>query len=80
MDHFLDLFVGKHTISTQGVVGAANNYSGWVGGGCNCKHHWLMERLLDRANYFDRFFDRFFFALGRGVSLIFWSCESETAT
>ena len=29
----------------------------WIGGGCNSKHYWSMELLLDRTNYFNRFFD-----------------------
>ena len=53
--------------------------------GCNSKHYWLMELLLDRTNYFNRFFESYDFlydkilALGRGVSSFFLSCESETA-
>ena len=27
-----------------------------VGGGCNSKHYWLMELLLDRTNDFNWFF------------------------
>ena len=30
---------------------------GGVGGGCNRKRYWLMERLLDHTNYLNRFFD-----------------------
>ena len=30
---------------------------GGVGGGCNSKHYWLMELLLDSTNYFNWFFD-----------------------
>ena len=30
---------------------------GGVGGGCNGKHYWLMELLLDRTNYLNRFLD-----------------------
>ena len=30
---------------------------GGVGGGCNRKHFWLMEVLLDRTNNFNWFFD-----------------------
>ena len=26
------------------------------GSGCNSKHYWLMELLLDRTNYFNWFF------------------------
>ena len=37
----------RRTITTQGRVG----------GGCNSKRYWLMELLLDRTNYFNRFFD-----------------------
>ena len=37
----------RRTITTQGGVG----------GGCNSKHYWLMELLLDRTNYFNRFFE-----------------------
>ena len=40
----------RRTITTQGGVGC----------GCNSKHYWLMELLLDRTNYFNRFFDRLF--------------------
>ena len=29
---------------------------GGVGGGCNSKHYWLMELLLDRTNDFNWFF------------------------
>ena len=37
----------RRTIITQGGVG----------GGVNNKHYWLMRLLLDRTNYFHRFFD-----------------------
>ena len=30
---------------------------GGVGDGCTSKHYWLVELLLDRTNYFDRFFN-----------------------
>ena len=30
---------------------------GGLEGGCNSKHYWLMELLLDCKNYFNRFFD-----------------------
>ena len=40
----------KGTITTRGGVG----------GGCNSKLFWLMELLLDRTNYFNRFSDRLF--------------------
>ena len=30
---------------------------GEVRDGCNSKHYWLMELLLDRTNYFNRFFE-----------------------
>ena len=32
-------------------------YPAGVEGGCNSKHYWLMELLLDRTNYFNWFFD-----------------------
>ena len=66
LDHFLGHFFGplvlregreaecyysgkgeRRTITTQGRVG----------GGCNSKRYWLMELLLDRTNYFNRFFE-----------------------
>ena len=37
----------RRTMTTQGGVG----------GGCNRKRYWLMERLLDHTNYLNRFFD-----------------------
>ena len=37
----------RRTITTQRVIG----------GGCNSKHYWSIELLLDRTNYFNRFFD-----------------------
>ena len=37
----------RRTITTQRVIG----------GGCNGKHYWSIELLLDRTNYFNRFFD-----------------------
>ena len=37
----------RRTMTTQGGVG----------GGCNGKHYWLMELLLDRTNYLNRFLD-----------------------
>ena len=56
------------SISTEGGVGGRvlllregfekdYYYAGRVGGGCNSKHYWLMELLLDRTNYFNWFFD-----------------------
>ena len=62
----------KGTITTRGGAG----------GGCNGKHFWLMELLLDRTNYFNRFFDRLcicqkFCAEPRRF-FIFLSCECET--
>ena len=56
------------SISTEGGVGGrvlllrggkrrTITSQGGVGGGCNSKHYWLMELLLDRANYFNWFFD-----------------------
>ena len=38
--------IERRTIITQGGVGS----------GCNSKHYWLMELLLDRTNYFNWFF------------------------
>ena len=43
---FWTILKGEHTISGVGV-----------GGGCNSKHYWLIELLLDRKNYFNWFFD-----------------------
>ena len=64
----------RRTITTQGRVG----------GGCNSKRYWLMELLLDRTNYFNRFSTDFFVGQNFSASprrfLIFLSCESETAT
>ena len=61
----------KGTITTRGGAG----------GGCNGKHFWLMELLLDRTNYFNRFFDRLCmcqkFCAGPRF-FIFLSCECET--
>ena len=37
----------RRTITTQGGVG----------GGCDSKHYWLMELLIDHTNYFNWFFD-----------------------
>ena len=48
------------SISTKGGWEVECYYSGRVEGGCNCKHYWLMELLLDRANQFNRFFDWLF--------------------
>ena len=54
-------------ISTEGGVGGRvlllregrekDYFYAVVGGGCNSKHYWLMELLLDRTNYFNWFFD-----------------------
>ena len=50
----------RRTITTQGGVG----------GGCNSKHYWLMELLLDRTNNFNLYVK--ILALGRGVSSFFF--------
>ena len=46
-------------------------------GGCNSKHYWLMELLLDRTNYFNRFFDDFLYVKISGPRRFFilFSCE-----
>ena len=71
---FGPFYRGKHTICTEGGVK----------GGCNNKHYWLMELLLDRTNYFNRLFGWRFvcqnFSARPRRFLIFLSCESETAT
>ena len=38
-------------------VRRTNTTQGRVGGGCNRKHCWLTELLLDRTNNFNWFFD-----------------------
>ena len=59
----------KGTITTRGGAGGA----------CNGKHFWLMELLLDRTNYFNRFFNRLQkFCAGPQRFFIFLSCECET--
>ena len=47
-------------------------------GGCNSKHYWLMELLLDRTNYFNRFFDDFLYVKISGPRRFFilFSCEN----
>ena len=61
-----------------------NTTQGGVGGGCNNKHYWFMELLLDRTSYFNWFFDWIFvclnFSAGPRRFFIFLSCKSETAT
>ena len=58
---------GMKSISTEGGLGGRvlllregrekDYFYAGVGGGCNSKHYWLMELLLDRTNYFNWFFD-----------------------
>ena len=55
----------RRTITTQGGVG----------GGCNSKHYWLMELLLDRTNNFNLYVK--ILALGRGVSSFFCHAKAK---
>ena len=70
LDHFLDHFKGGESTPLVLRKGrdAVYQYSGrgerrtittqgGVGGGCNSKQYRLMELLLDRTNFFTRFFD-----------------------
>ena len=55
----------RRTITTQGGVG----------GGCNSKHYWLMELLLDRTNNFNLYVK--ILAVGRGVSSFFCHAKAK---
>ena len=57
---------------------------GGAGGGCNGKHFWLMELLLDRTTYLIGFSTDFVcvksFALGRGVSSFFCHASAKLSS